>query len=238
MAAIVKVGAFAAFLRVLASSLGTQLTAWRPIIGVIAVLTMFLGASLAIVQRNVKRLLAYSSINQAGFMLLGLWAGTAQGVAGTMYYLITYTPVVIASFAVVMLVGGPGDEGHAIERYRGLARRQPWLGGAFTLLLLAQAGAPFTTGFFAKYSVVAAAIAAGGTALGVLAMIAAAIAAYFYLRLAVSMYADDAGDEAKVAVPWPTGSVIGFASVTAVVFGVWVGPLASLAHQASLLFLP
>jgi NADH-quinone oxidoreductase subunit N len=238
MAAIVKVGAFAALLRVLASSLGTQLAAWRPIVGLLAVLSMFIGAGLAIVQRNVKRMLAYSSINQAGFMLLGLWAGTAAGVAGTLYYLMTYTPVVIASFAVVTLVGGPGDEGHSLERYRGLARRQPWLGGAFALLLLVQSGAPFTTGFFAKFSVIAAAIGAGGTVLAVLATVAAALAAFFYLRVAISLYGEGDEDAAHVPVPVATGSVIAFSSATAVLFGLWVGPLASLAQHAQLLFLP
>ncbi len=132
MAAVVKVGAFAALLRVVASSLGTQAATWRPIIWVLVVLSIFVGASVALVQRNVKRLLAYSSVNQAGFMLLGLWSGTARGVAGTLYYVMTYTPVVIATFAVVALVGGLGDEGHSLEKYRGLARRQPWLGGALT----------------------------------------------------------------------------------------------------------
>jgi NADH-quinone oxidoreductase subunit N len=238
MAAIVKVGAFAALLRVLASALGTQLAAWRPIVGLLAVLSMFVGAGLAIVQRNVKRMLAYSSINQAGFMLLGLWAGTAQGVAGTLYYVMTYTPVIIASFAVVTLVGGPGDEGHSLERYRGLARRQPWLGGAFALLLLVQSGAPFTTGFFAKFSVVAAAIGAGGTVLAILAMVAAALAAFFYLRVAISLYGEGDEDAAHVPVPPATGAVIAFACVTAVLFGVWVGPLANLAQHATLLFLP
>ena len=238
MAAIVKVGAFAALLRVLTSALGTQLATWRPVIWVLIVLTTFVGASLALVQRNIKRLLAYSSINQAGFMLLGLWSGTARGVAGTLYYVMTYAPVVIASFAVVTLVGGPGDEGHSLDRYRGLARRQPWLGGALALLLLAQSGAPFTTGFFAKYSVIAAAIDAGGTPLAVLAMVAAAIAAFFYLRLVLSLYGDDELEAARVPVPKATGLVIGFGALTAVLFGLWVGPLASLAHHATLLFLP
>jgi len=237
MAAVVKVGAFAALLRVVASSLGTQAATWRPIIWVLVVLSIFVGASVALVQRNVKRLLAYSSINQAGFMLLGLWSGTARGVAGTLYYVMTYTPVVIATFAVVALVGGLGDEGHSLERYRGLARRQPWLGGALTVLLLAQSGAPFTTGFFAKYSVIAAAIDAGGVPLAVLAMAGAAVAAFFYLRLVLSLYADGAEEPTLTPVPVASGTVIGFGALTAVVFGIWVSPLASLAHHASLLFL-
>ena len=238
MAAIVKVGAFAALLRVVASSLGTQLNAWRPIIFALIILTTFVGAGLALVQRNVKRMLAYSSINQAGFILLGLWSGSARGVAGTLYYVMTYAPVVIASFAIVTLVGGPGDEGHSLERYRGLARRQPWLGGALALLLLVQSGAPFTTGFFAKYAVLASALDRGGVVLAVLVMIAAAIAAYFYLRVVLSLYADDDRDSDVVPVPWATGSVIAASAATAVLFGVWVTPLASLAHHATLLFLP
>lgn len=237
MAAVVKVGAFAALLRVVASSLGTQAATWRPIIWVLVVLSIFVGASVALVQRNVKRLLAYSSINQAGFMLLGLWSGTARGVAGTLYYVMTYTPVVIATFAVVALVGGLGDEGHSLEKYRGLARRQPWLGGALTVLLLAQSGAPFTTGFFAKYSVIAAAVDAGGVPLAVLAMAGAAVAAFFYLRLVLSLYADGAEEPTLTPVPVASGTVIGFGAVTAIVFGIWVSPLASLAHHASLLFL-
>ena len=238
MAAVVKVGAFAALLRVIASSLGSQITVWRPIVFVLIVASTFVGAGVALLQNNIKRLLAYSSINQAGFMMLGLWSGSARGVAGTLYYVMTYSPVVIASFAVVALVGGTGDEGHSLERYRGLARRQPWLGGALALLLLAQSGAPFTTGFFAKYSVVAAAISSGGAPIAVLAMIAAAIAAFFYLRLVISLYSDDDSESALVSVPLSSASVIGFGAVTAVLFGVWVGPLASLAHHATLLFLP
>ncbi len=106
------------------------------------VLTCVVGASVALVQRNVKRMLAYSSINQAGFMLLGVWSGSARGVAATLFYVMTYAPIVVATFAVVTLVGGVGDDMHDIDHYRGLARRQPWLGGALTVLLLSQLGCP------------------------------------------------------------------------------------------------
>ena len=238
MAAIVKVGAFSALLRVLASSLGTEIATWRPILWVLIVATTMVGAMVALVQRNIKRLLAYSSINQAGFMLLGVWSGSARGVAGTLYYVMTYATVVIATFAIVTLVAGTGDEGHSLEKYRGLARRQPLLGGALALLLLAQSGAPFTTGFFAKYSVIAAAIQSGGTVLAVIAMAAAAIAAFFYLRLVLSLYAEVDDDSAKVPVPVSSAFVVGFGVLTAVLFGVWVGPLASLAHHATFVFLP
>jgi len=239
MAAIVKVGAFTAVLRVLASALGTSAYAWRPIVWVLVVLTTFAGAGLALVQQNIKRLLAYSSITNAGFILLGLWSTSPRGAAATLYYVLTYAPLIISIFAVVTLVGGPGDTRHGLENYRGLARRQPWLGGCLTVLLLAQSGAPFTTGFFAKYSVVAAAIGAGGAILAALVMLAAAIAAYVYLRLVLALYAEDTDDTAVlVPVPTGTGLVITLGAASSILFGVWVGPLVNLAHHATLLFLP
>ena len=190
MAAVVKVGAFAAVLRVLASSLVTQQAGWRPMVWALAALTMLVGAALAAVQRNVKRLLAYSSISHAGFVLMALWAGTAQGVAAALYYLAVYALLAIGSFAVVTVVSARGRED--LEDYRGLGQRHPWLAAAFTVLLLAQAGVPFTTGFLAKLAVLESAIGqlgAAGVTLGVVAMLATAIGGYFYLRLVVLTYA-------------------------------------------------
>ncbi len=188
MAAVAKAGGFAAFLRVFMSSFGVLRTDWRPIVWVLALLSLVAGAGLAVVQRDVKRMLAYSSINHVGFILLGLLAASGRGVAGALYYLFAYTFMVIGSFAVVTVLGGPGDRSHDLASYRGLARRQPYLAMAFALLLLAQAGVPFTTGFWAKLQVVDAAVVAHSTPLAVVAMVTAAIAAFFYLRVAVLMY--------------------------------------------------
>jgi NADH-quinone oxidoreductase subunit N len=238
MASIVKVGAFAALLRVLISALGTQLDTWRPILFVLIVVTCVVGASVALVQRNVKRLLAYSSINQAGFMLLGVWSGSSRGVAATLFFILTYAPVVIATFAVVTLVGGRGDELHSIDHYRGLARRQPWLGGALAILLLSQLGAPLTVGFYAKYTVLAATLDSGGGALALIAILSAAIAAYFYLRWILWLYVDDDVEGTRVKVPLFTGKVIAFGVIVAVLFGLWPGPLVTWCQHATLLFLP
>ena len=238
MASIVKVGAFAALLRVLISALGTQLDTWRPILFVLIILTCVVGASVALVQRNVKRLLAYSSINQAGFMLLGVWSGTARGVAATLFYVATYAPVVIATFALVTLVGAAGDELHSIDHYRGLARRQPWLGGALAVLLLSQLGAPLTVGFYAKFIVLAAAIDAGGGALALVALLSAAIAAFFYLRWTLWLYADDEVEATRVDVPRQTAVVIAVGVIVAILFGLWPGPIVTWVQHATLLFLP
>lgn len=235
MASIVKVGAFAGVLRILIGALSTQANAWRPLVFALVILSTFVGAGVALVQKNIKRLLAYSSINHAGFMLLGLWSATPRGIAGTLYYVMTYAPVVIASFAIASLRGGVNEDRHALEDYRGLARRQPLLGAAFAVLLLSQAGAPFTTGFYAKFAVVTSAVDAGGVWLGVLVMVAASIAGYFYVRTVLSLYDGDAPASDNVIVPRASAIVIGAGVVSAVLFGVWPGPLADLAHQAVLL---
>ncbi len=239
MGSVVKVGAFAAFLRVLVSALGTQLTAWRPMVWVLVVLSTLVGASLGVVQRDVKRMLAYSSINHAGFILLGLWAASTRGSAASLFYLMTYAPTVVASFAVVTLVAGASDEATGVDAYRGLARRQPWLGGAFALLLLSQLGMPLTTGFYAKFAVLAGAVDVGGGSLALIALLGAAIAAFFYLRWVLALYADDAPEGAiKVAVPRASALVIGLGVVLSVLFGLWPGPLATLASHATALFTP
>ena len=204
MAAVAKAGGFAALLRVFVSSFGTLRSDWQPIVFVLAVVTLLLGAAVALVQRDIKRMLAYSSINHAGFILLGLQAANAKGVESALYYLFAYMFMVIGTFAVITVVGGPGDGAHDLEHYRGLARRAPWLAGALTVLLVAQAGVPFTTGFLAKLEVVSASVAARSTALAVVAMVSAAVAAFFYLRVVLLMYAgavDGSGGASEAEIP-------------------------------------
>ncbi len=212
MAAVAKVGAFTALLRVFVSSMGTMRAEWQPVIYALAVLSLLGGAVLGLVQRDVKRMMAYSSINQAGFILLGVQAATAEGVAAALYYVFIYTFLIIGSFAVITVMARDGDTGNRITDYRGLARRQPVLAICFAVLLLGQAGAPFTTGFLAKFQVVEASVEVHSYALAVVAMLSAAIAAVFYLRLAVTMYspigqvADPAvGDGGGAPGAWPGG---------------------------------
>jgi NADH-quinone oxidoreductase subunit N len=200
MAAVAKVGAFAALLRVLFSSLGVISADWRPIIYGLAVLSLFVGAVVALRQRDVKRMLAYSSINHAGFILLGVEAGTSRGVSASLYYLVAYTFMTIGTFAIVSVLGRTGDEDHDLTRYRGLAQRQPLLALSLAILLLAQAGVPFTTGLWAKLQVVLATISVGAVPLAVIAMVTAAIAAFFYLRVAVLMYVSTAPGETGDAI--------------------------------------
>jgi len=195
MSSVAKAGGFAALIRVLMLSFHTYRLDWEPVIWVLAVASLVVGSVLAIAQSDVKRMLAYSSISHAGFVLVGLQAASASGVAGSLYYLMAYSFMTLGSFAIVYVLGRRGDGDHQIASYRGLGRRRPMLALGFALLLLAQSGAPFTTGFFAKFSVIAAAAGSHSYALAIIAMLSAVVAAFFYLRVVVVMYAPVSGTE-------------------------------------------
>jgi len=188
MAAVAKAAGFAGLIRVLFEGLPTQAANWRPIIWLLAVLTLLVGSVMAIAQRDLKRMLAYSSISQAGYVLVGIQAGTAYGTAGVLFYLFTYTFIIAGTFAVVQVIQGDGEARSDLGAIRGLARRQPYLAAAMLVLLLAQAGVPLTTGFLAKLYVIQASVQQGQYVLAVIAMVSAAIAAFFYLRVALLMY--------------------------------------------------
>lgn len=217
MAAVAKIGGFAALLRVFVSSFGLLRADWQPAIWVIAALTLLFGAVVALVQRDIKRMLAYSSINHAGFVLLGLEAATARGVSASLYYLFAYAFMALGSFAVVTFVGGEGDSRHDLGSYRGLGHRHPWLAASFTVLLLSQAGIPFTTGFLAKLSVVEAAASAHSVPLAAIAMVSAVVAAFFYLGVVRLMWSPaPAGSEIPAPVTSPVATPV-TAAVTAAV---------------------
>ena len=188
MAAAAKAAGFAALLRIFFSAFGTNRLDWQPIVWVLAVLSMVVGSVLAVVQTDVKRMLAYSSISHAGYVLIGLQAANTRGIAGSLFYLLAYTFLILGSFAVVGLVAARGDARTGLDNYRGLARERPGLAFAFTVFLLAQAGVPFTSGFLAKFYVISAAVESRSYAIAVIAMLAAVVATFFYLRVIVVMY--------------------------------------------------
>jgi NADH-quinone oxidoreductase subunit N len=189
MAAVAKAAGFAGLLRVLTQALSTQEVNWRPIIWFIAVLTLIVGSVLALAQKDLKRMFAYSSISQAGYVLVGVQAASAAGTAGALFYLFTYAFIIVGTFAVVGLLEGRGEARTDLGVMRGLASRRPWLAVVMLVFLLAQAGVPFTSGFLAKFYVIDASVQRGQYPLAVIAMLAAAIAAFFYLRVALLMYA-------------------------------------------------
>lgn len=235
MASVVKIAAFAGMVRVLVVGLETFAADWRPVVAALAVLSLFGGALFAIVQTNIKRLLAYSSISHAGFILLGVEAAGAQGNRAVTLYLIAYTFLVIGSFAVVSVVGRAGDNQHAVAAYRGLGRVSPALAATFTLLLLAQAGVPFTSGFYAKFYTIIAAVGAQSAWLAVVAMVSAVVAAYLYLRLVVTMWFREPGPETPAVglpIPRPTGWALVVCTAVTLFIGLVPGPVTGLADRA------
>ena len=202
MAAVTKVAAFGALLRVFYVALGDYSWDWRPIIWGAAILSMVVGSVLAITQTDVKRILAYSSIAQAGFILTGVAAANAAGISSTLFYLVAYGFATIGAFAVVMLVRDASGEATHLSRWAGLGKRSPLLAGTFALFLLAFAGIPLTSGFTSKFAVFEAAASGGATALVIVGVLMSAVAAFFYVRIIVLMFfSEPAPDGPTVAVP-------------------------------------
>jgi NADH-quinone oxidoreductase subunit N len=239
MAAGAKAAGFAALLRIFFSTFGPERLDWQPIVWALAVATLLVGAVLAIVQTDIKRMLAYSSISHAGYVLVGLQAATDRGVAGSLFYLLAYTFMVLGSFGIVTLVGRRGDEGHSLDAYRGLAARQPVLALVFTVFLLAQAGVPLTSGFLAKFYVIGAAVESHSYSLAIIAMLAAVIAAFFYLRVIVIMYmGGDTGDAAAddpIRVPLAAGAALAITVAFTLVVGFLPSVVIEFARDATLL---
>jgi NADH-quinone oxidoreductase subunit N len=261
MAAAAKAAGFAGLVRLLAVAFNEYSLNWRPAIWALAALTLVIGSILALVQTDVKRMLAYSSISHAGYILVGVWAAGSQtkndsyldGVIGTQYYLLTYAFIVLGSFAVVSVVSGEGDDRTAISDFRGLYQRKPFLGVSLTLLLAAQAGVPFTTGFWAKFVVIKAALESPadrglGVVLTLIAMLVTAVGAYFYLRLVLTMFQSPEGvddehldepgtvavlvrERTALAVPAGTAIAISISLLVTIGAGLWAGPLLDFAAR-------
>jgi NADH-quinone oxidoreductase subunit N len=195
MAGATKAAAFAAILRVLLGSFELYRVDWRPAVWGLSVLSLLVGSIAALVQTDVKRMLAYASISQAGYILIGVQAGTREGTSAALFYVMTYALMVFGAFAVITVVARRGDDEHSLTSYRGLAGRQPVLAGLLTLFLLAQAGVPLTGGFVAKLSVFDAAVDAKQYSLALIGMLAAVIGAFVYLRIVLTMYAPEPAAE-------------------------------------------
>ncbi|HJU00531.1 MAG TPA: NADH-quinone oxidoreductase subunit N [Actinomycetes bacterium] len=250
MAAATKVAAFSVFLRVFSGALGGLVVSWRPVIAAIAVVTMLVGAGLAVVQTDLKRMLAYSSISHAGYLLVGVAAAATvpAGISASMFYLLVYAFMVMGAFMVVQYVSrlGPPPEGDqvyeairersSLDDYRGLARRHPWAAGLLAVFMLALTGIPPLSGFWAKYYVFLSGIEAGLTWLVVVAVISSVISAFFYLRVLVVAYLQEpAGDAATEPAAGRTpalGLALGLAGLLTVAIGLAPEALIAAARSA------
>jgi NADH-quinone oxidoreductase subunit N len=236
MAACTKIAAFGAILRVFYVAFGRDGWDWRPMMWAVAILTMVVGAVLAVTQTDVKRMLAYSAIAHTGFILVGVIALNPSGLSGTLFYLATYGFTTMAAFAIVTLVRDGSGEATHLAQWTGLGRRSPLVAGVFSLFLFALAGIPLTSGFMAKFAVFKAGVEGGATPLVVVGVVASAVTAFFYARVVVLMFFNEpAPDGPTVAVPSGlTASAIALGLAVTVVLGVLPQPVLDLADRAAL----
>jgi NADH-quinone oxidoreductase subunit N len=239
MAASTKVAAFGALLRLFYVAFGGERTEWIPMIWIVAMLTMVVGSILALTQTDIKRLLAYSSIAHAGFILTGFLGirsltevvgGSLTGVSAVLFYLTTYGFTTIAAFALVTVVRDGGGETTSLARWQGLGKESPLVAGLFAFLLLAMAGIPLTSGFTGKWAVFAVALSAGAWPVVIVAVLTSAVAAYFYVKVIVLMFfAEPIGEGPSVTSPSIlTGTVIAVGVAATLVLGIVPGALIDL----------
>ena len=227
MAAGVKAAAFLALVRfyyVIAGAMGWDLA---PALWAVVALTMLVGTVVGVVQRDVKRMLAYSAIAHAGFMLIGILAYSKAAISALSFYALTYGIATVGAFAIITLVrsnrgGSVGGEDGDLEAFKGLGRRSPWAAGAMTVFLLSFAGVPLTAGFMAKFRLFATGLSGNGVPFVVLAVVCSAVTAFFYMRLIVLMFFHEPDGERSVVVAsnGPIALAVGVAVIATIGLGI------------------
>jgi len=227
MAAATKVAAFGAILRIFYVSFANAEWQWRPALIVIAIATMIFGSLVAIAQRDVKRMLAYSSIAHAGFLLAGVIALSKSGLEASIFYLFAYGVATVGGFAIVTLIRDSAGEVTDLNRWSGLGKRSPIVAGTFAFFLLAFAGIPMTSGFIGKFSIFSAAYESGSVAILIAGVLSSAVAAFFYIRVIVLMFfKDPVEDGTSVVIPSAlTTTTITVSAALTLILGLFPAPL-------------
>jgi NADH-quinone oxidoreductase subunit N len=235
MSAGTKVAAFAAFMRVFNVAFQPLTLDWMPLVWGLAAVSVVGGSVLAIAQTDIKRLLAYSSVAHAGFILIGLSEPGALGMSAALFYLVSYAVMILGAFGVVMLVSARGEDRTTIASYAGLAKRSPLLAGLMALFLFSLAGIPPTAGFIAKVRVFTAAIQAGHWELALIGVLASVVAAYFYLRVVTVMFMQDPADDAEPDPSLLPRLAIVIPALATLVLGVFPGLVTGFLDTAAVI---
>jgi NADH-quinone oxidoreductase subunit N len=231
-AAAPKLAAMALTVRVLVTAFPAVTAEWRQIVVFLAIASMALGAFAAIGQTNIKRLMAYSSIGHMGYALVGLAAGSAEGVAGVVFYLAIYLAMTLGTFACILAMRRNGRMVEDIDALSGLSRTNPAMAFLLAMLLFSLAGIPPLAGFFAKFYVFLAAIHAGLYALAVIGVLLSVVGAYYYLRIIKIMYFD-APAEGFEPMPATLAAALGLSGIFVLVYSVYPAPLVDAAGLAA-----
>jgi len=239
MATGIKAAGFIALTRLLLVTFPANAAIWQPVLGILAITTMVAGNLMALGQRTLKRMLAYSSVAHAGYLLAAVWPGTRIGAASVEVYLLAYSLTSLAAFGLLAALGRGGERDLTADDLAGLARVRPWTAAAFAIVLLSLLGFPGTFGFIGKWMILTSLVVSGQWLIPVVLVLASAVSAGYYLPVIMAMYMKPAPEGASVpaALPRGTAVVVSAIVVIVVVLGVWPGPVLSGAmDMASPLF--
>ena len=230
-----KAAAFAIFLRIFMTAFEPIGSGWEPLVWMSALLSMTIGNFAALLQSNIKRLLAYSSIAHAGYVMVALTARSDIGVAAAMFYLAAYAFMNIGAFAVVTHLSGKGERYQSIDDFSGLAQKQPMVAAMLTIFMLSLIGVPLTGGFFGKFYIFKAALESHLVWLTVLGLLNSAVAAYYYLRILVVMYMKEPSEAASKAEPLSPGlsAALLLPAAATLILGIFPGWVLDFAGRSS-----
>lgn len=220
-----KIASFALAMRLLVDGLGGMVEQWRPMLVVLAILSLAIGNIVAIAQTNLKRMLAYSTISHVGFILLGVLAGTIQGYQAAMFYTLTYVLTAVGSFGVILLLSRRGFESDQLDDFKGLAKNSPWFAAVMAMLIFSTAGVPPFVGFTAKLAVIQAVINIGDTWLAGVAVFFSVIGAYYYIRVVKLMYFDAPAGNGAIEAGGALRTVLSANGLAVLVLGLLPGAL-------------
>lgn len=231
LASAPKLAALALTLRILVDGLGGLHETWASMIMVVAVLSLLVGNIVAIAQTNIKRMLGYSTIGHVGFILLGVFCGTAEGYAAALFYTLTYVVAAAGAFGVIIVLSRRGYEAENLTDFNGLNARSPWFALMMMFLMFSMAGVPPFVGFFGKLNVISAVLDAGYPGLAVLMVLASVVGAYYYLKVIWYMYFEEAEDKAVLQASTDTRFVLSLNSLAVLALGIVPGWLMALCIQ-------
>ena len=227
-----KIASFALAMRLLVDGMSGMVEQWRPMLIVLAVLSMAIGNVVAIAQTNIKRMLAYSTISHVGFILLGVLAGTVQGYQAAMFYTLTYVLTAVGSFGVILLLSRQGFESDALDDFKGLAKKSPWFAAVMAMLIFSTAGVPPFVGFTAKLAVIQSIVGIGYTWLAGVAVFFSVIGAYYYIRVVKVMYFDAPLNNAPIQAGSALRGVLSVNGLAVLALGLLPGVLLDLCARS------
>jgi NADH-quinone oxidoreductase subunit N len=234
MSAGVKAAAFGALLRVFDTGLVSLASLWQPLVAALAIVTMLVGNLAALAQTSLKRLLAYSSIAHAGYLMSALVARPVLASEAILFYLVAYAAVNLGAFGVIAALARDGREPATVADLAGLSERRPALAAALTVFLVSLTGIPVTAGFVGKFYLFGAAVSSGWVVLALVGVLTSVVSAYYYLRVVVAMYMEPPlGEDDFAAVPAPAVLALVLSAGVTLLFGLWPAPVLTLARLAS-----